>query len=274
MAVRLDRLLHGVLDELRIHPVRKRVRALHGDTAVVDSTHAVIVWEPRRVVASYAVPVDDVAASLVPYAGPVPDPPAARPGRPLLLDPRVPFGVHLGAGTPLTLRGDAFELPGAAFRSDDPDLAGHVLLDWDAFTTWLEEDEPVMGHPHDPFDRIDCRRSSRHVVVAHGGHVLADTTRATFLFETPLPTRFYIPREDVRMDLLTPSESTTVCAYKGRASYWSATLGGESLPDIAWSYEQPLLDAEPVKDHLAFFDERLDVTLDGQRLARPVTPWS
>jgi uncharacterized protein (DUF427 family) len=76
------------------------------------------------------------------------------------------------------------------------------------------------------------------------------------------------------MDLLTPSKSTSVCAYKGRASYWSAEVGGETLPDIAWSYEEPLLDAVPVRDHLAFFDERVDVTLGGEPLPRPVTPWS
>ncbi|MGN6752100.1 MAG: DUF427 domain-containing protein [Intrasporangium sp.] len=274
MALRLERLLRDTLDEIRIHPVRKRIRAMLGDTTVVDSTEAVIVWEPRRVVASYAVPVADVAAQLIPYSGPVPAPPTPREGRPLLLDPRVPFGVHLGPGTALTIRTETSELPGAAFQPDDPDLEGHVLLDWDAFTEWLEEDEPVIGHPHDPFDRIDCRRSSRRVVVSHDGHVLADTTRATFLFETPLPTRFYIPREDVRMDLLTPTESTSTCAYKGRAAYWSAHVDGETLRDIAWSYEEPLLDALPVRDQVAFFDERLDVAVDGKRLRRPVTPWS
>jgi uncharacterized protein (DUF427 family) len=274
MAVRIERLLRDALDDLRIHPTHKRIRAMLGDRAVVDSSDAMIVWEPRRVVASYAVPTVDMTAELVPYAGAVPSPPAPRAGRPLLLDPRVPFAVHLGPGTPVSLRMHDRELPAAGFQSDDPDLAGRVVLDWDAFTTWFEEDEPVIGHPHDPFDRIDCRRSSRHVIVRHDGHVLADTTRATFLFETPLPTRYYLPRDDVRMDLLTPTDSTTTCAYKGHASYWSATVGGETLPDIAWSYEDPLLDALPVKDHIAFFDERLDVTLDGQALQRPTTPWS
>lgn len=190
------------------------------------------------------------------------------------MDPRVPFSVHLGPGKPLSLRVDDGELSAAGFQPDDPDLEGRVLLDWSAFTTWLEEDEPVIGHPHDPFDRIDCRHSCRHVVVSHDGQVLADTTRATFLFETPLPTRYYIPRDDVRMDLLTATETTTTCAYKGHASYWSATVGGETLPDIAWSYEDPLLDALPVQDHIAFFDERIDVTLDGKALRRPTTPWS
>ncbi len=272
--MRIAQLLGRALNDLRIHPTGKRIRARLDDTTIVDSTRALLVWEPRRLVASYAVPDAAVAADLVPFTGPVPDPPTPPAGRRLLLDPRVPFTVHLGAGIPLTIRADGRELPGAAFRPDDPDLDGYVVLDWAAFTTWLEEDEQVFAHPHDPFDRIDCRRSARHVVVAHDGHVLADTTRATFLFETPLPTRFYIPRDDVRMDLLTPTETTSQCAYKGTASYWTATVGDEALQDIAWSYEDPLLDALPVKGLIAFLDERLDVTLDGERLPRPVTPWS
>lgn len=274
MAVRIDHLLQDALDELRIHPIHKRIRALLEDSTVVDSTEALVVWEPRRVVPSYAVPRADVAAELVPYTGAIPEPPVPPEGRPLLLDPRVPFSVHLGPGTPLSLRVGEHELPAVAFQSVDPDLEGCVVLDWDAFSAWFEEDEQVIGHPHDPFDRIDCRRSSRRVVVSYDGDVLADTTRATFLFETPLPTRYYIPRDDVRMDLLSPTDSTTTCAYKGHASYWSANLGDEILRDIAWSYEDPLLDALPVKDHIAFFDERVDVTVDGEALRRPVTPWS
>lgn len=114
----------------------------------------------------------------------------------------------------------------------------------------------------------------RHVRVTHDGVTLADTTRATLLFETPLPTRFYIPREDVALDLLEPTDFHTVCAYKGRASYWSARIGDALLPDIAWSYPDPLHDGEPVRDLIAFFTERLELTLDGQAQPQPRTPWS
>jgi uncharacterized protein (DUF427 family) len=174
----------------------------------------------------------------------------------------------------LTLRTSAGDLPGAAFAPDDPDLAGHVVLDWDAFPQWYEEDEPVVAHPHDPFDRIDCLRSSRHVVVAAEGVVLAESRRATLLFETPLPTRFYLPREDVRLDLLEPSDRRTSCAYKGHASYWSARVGDRTVPDIAWTYDDPLHDALLVRGMVAFFTERLDLELDGAAVERPVTPWS
>ena len=275
MAVRIEHLLRKAFRDLRIHPVEKRIRASLRDAVVADTTRAVVVWEPRRVVPAYAVPVAALAGELVPWDGATPpEHPVSVGVGPPVLDPSTPFAVHSTPGTALTIRTAAGELPGAAFRPDDPDLDGYVLLDWDAFTGWLEEDEPVLGHPHDPFDRIDCLRSSRHVVISHAGQVLADSTRATLLFETPLPTRYYVPRQDVRMDLLTATETHTICAYKGVAAYWSATVGDEIVPDIAWTYEQPLNDAVPVRDLVAFFTERLDLSLDGEALARPVTPWS
>ena len=152
----------------------------------------------------------------------------------------------------------------------DPDLAGHVMVDWDAPDRWLEEDEEVVGHPRDPFHRIDIRRSSRHVMVELDGRVHAESRRPTLLFETGLPVRAYLPREDVRMDLLEPSEKRTTCAYKGHASYFSVA----GHPDIAWTYEEPLPEAAQVTGLLAFFDERADVTVDGDRQERPRTQWS
>lgn len=270
-------LVLGALPELRIHPVAKWVRASWGDEVLVSSTAAILVWEPRRVVPSYAVPRGDVAAELVPWQ---PDAPIAEAAVPFdgagrrVLDPRTPFTAHSIPGTAYSLRTAAGDLPGAAFAPDDADLAGHVVLDWNAFTRWWEEDDPVMGHPHDPFDRIDCLHSSRHVTIGSGGHLLADSTRSVMLFETPLPTRFYLPREDVAMDRLERSDRHTVCAYKGRASYWSARAGDRLLPDLAWTYEEPLHDALPVRGLVAFFTERLDLTVDGVLLPRPVTPWS
>lgn len=271
----MRQLLWSAIDDLRIHPVRKWIRATVDTRTVVDTRRALLVWEPRRVVGSYAVPEEHVAGHLVPVeeAGAVERPVTMEDGPPVL-DPSSPFVAHTAPGTPLTIRTPDGDLPAAAFRPEDEDLAGYVVLDWDAFTQWYEEDEAVVGHPHDPFDRIDCLRSSRHVQIAHEDVTLADTTRATLLFETPLPMRFYIPREDVAMDLLEPSAMRTVCAYKGRASYWSAQVGGALLPDIAWSYEDPLHDAVPVRNLIAFFTERLDLTLDGQAQPRPRTPWA
>jgi uncharacterized protein (DUF427 family) len=275
MATRTSQLLWSALVDLRAQPVEKWIRASRGDHTIVDTRRALLVWEPRRVVASYAVPDDDIAGKLIPATGtgaaerPVSIGEARR-----VLDPSSPFTAHTTAGTSLTIRTPYGDLADAAFRADDPDLAGYVILDWRGFTQWFEEAEPVTGHPHDPFHRIDCLASSRRVRIAHDGVMLADTRRATLLFETSLPIRFYIPREDVAMDLLVPTSTHTVCAYKGQASYWSARVGDTLLPDIAWSYLEPLQDATPVRGRIAFLTERLDLTVDDEPQPRPVTPWS
>jgi uncharacterized protein (DUF427 family) len=275
MATRTSQLLGRALEDLRVQPVEKWVRASHGDRTVIDTRRARLVWEPRRVVPSYAVPESDIAGELVPAEG------AAGDERPVsvgelrrVLDPSSPFTAHTTGGTSLTIRTTDADLGAAAFRAEDPDLAGYVILDWRAFTQWFEEDEPVISHPHDPFHRIDCLASSRRVLVEHEGVTLADSTRATLLFETSLPIRFYLPPEDVAMDLLVPTATHTVCAYKGQASYWSAHVGDALLPDIAWSYPEPLQDATPVGGLIAFLTERLDLTMDGEPQPRPVTPWS
>jgi len=160
---------------------------------------------------------------------------------------------------------------GAGFVADDDDLDGFVVLDFDAFTAWRTEDQPLMGHAHDPFKRIDVMTSDRIVEVACTGTVLARSRRPQLLCETHLPQRWYLPTEDVRLDLLEPSETGSTCAYKGRASYLSV-IGGPR--DIAWYYPEPLIDAEPVRGLVCFFAERTDLTLDGQPVPRPITPWS
>jgi uncharacterized protein (DUF427 family) len=276
MALQMSTLMGSVLGELRIHPVQKWVRASVGNETVIDSRRAMLVWEPSRVVPSYAVPVEDVDGALVPYDGDAGEARPVRMGRdgPSVLDPRTPFTVHSSPGAALSFSGRGTVLPGSAFAPHDAELSGYVVLDWGAFDQWYEEEEPVIGHPHDPFDRIDCLPSSRHLVVAMNGQVLADSRRPTLLFETPLPVRYYLPPEDVNMDLLQRSSTRTVCAYKGSASYWSMNAEEASVPDIAWSYEDPLHDALPVRGMISFFTERTDLTIDGEATARPMTPWS
>jgi uncharacterized protein (DUF427 family) len=159
------------------------------------------------------------------------------------------------------------------FRLAEADLAGYVVLDFGALDSWYEENELNVAHPRDPFHRIDVLSSSRQVGIELDGEVLARSSRPMLLFETMLPTRYYLPREDIRAELI-PSTTRTHCAYKGQASYWSAEAGGHHLTDIAWTYEAPLHDAARVRDLIAFFDERIDVVLDGERLERPITPWS
>jgi uncharacterized protein (DUF427 family) len=158
--------------------------------------------------------------------------------------------------------------------ADAPPLAGFLALYWDKMDEWLEEDEPAVVHARDPYHRTDVLDTSRHVKVSLGGEVLAETTKARVLFETGLPPRWYIPRDDVRTEVLIESEKETGCAYKGFASYWSASAGGLEETDLAWSYREPRRDAERVQGYLAFFDERVDIELDGELQERPITQWS
>ena len=193
----------------------------------------------------------------------------ARP----VLDPRIPFAVHSADGEVVDLHAAGRHRTGAGFRPADPDLAGLVVLDFGAFDAWYEEDELNVAHPRDPFHRIDVLPSSRRIRLELDGQVLAASSRPAVLFETMLPARFYLRRADVTAELI-PSPTRTWCAYKGQASYFSASVGGRLVPDIAWTYEDPLHDAAQVRGLVAFFDERIDVILDGERRARPVTPWS
>lgn len=278
MAVRVAGQLLASLGELRYEPTAKRVRAVLGDVPVVDSTRAVLVWEPQRIVPQYAVPVEDVLAELLPGQpgdGAASDAPV-RLGTdgPFVLTPAVAFSVHSSNGDVLSVRAADGERAGAAFRLADPDLAGHVVLDFAAFDRWFEEEEPVLAHPRDPFTRIDVRRSARHVRIEHDGRVLAESSAPRLLFETHLPVRFYLPPEDVRTDLLRPSRTVTACAYKGEASYWSLPSDGSTTEDIAWSYQRPLPDAVEITGMLCFFDERVDVMVDGELRERPLSPWS
>jgi uncharacterized protein (DUF427 family) len=278
MSTRLRDVLMQELGVLRHEPIDKRIRATLGGSTVVDSTRAMLVWEPRRVVPTYAVPEEDVRAEVVPVEGGTTEDPAgvgveAMGDAPQLagrrvLDPSVPFAVRSTEGQRLAVRVDGREAE--AFRAADPDLEGYVIVDFDGFDEWFEEDERNVGHPRDPFHRIDIVHASRHVRVELDGEVLAESSAPYLLFEPPIPVRYYLPREDVRMDLLQPSDTRTFCAYKGQASYLS---NGEAA-DVAWTYPAPLREAAEVTDRIAFFNERADVVVDGTRLERPVTPWS
>jgi len=147
---------------------------------------------------------------------------------------------------------------------------GLIEIDWGAPDGWFEEDEPLLGHARDPFHRIDCRRTSRHIRISVAGEEVADTHRAVALFETGLPTRWYIPRDDISAELARNDRHRTTCAYKGDATHWD--VAGERA--IAWSYELPLNDAMPVRSMIAFYNERVDIDVDGEREQRPRTQWS
>lgn len=273
MSLRMRELLMRSLDDLRHEPTEKRIRATIGDGIVVDSTRALLVWEPRRIVPSYAVPVEDVRAELVPSAVPRPPLPGAASPAGVLLHPGIPFAAPSADGEALDIRLGGETREAAAFRPADADLSGYAVLDFRAFDAWYAEDEQVVGHPRDPFHRIDIHQSSRNVRIELDGQVLAESSQPLLLFETGLPTRFYMQADDLRV----PSRSNdrrTYCAYKGEASYLTLELEGGPRDDLVWSYQSPLRDAAVLEGRIAFFDEKVDVVLDGERRDRPRTQFS
>lgn len=269
-------ILMGSLGQLRYEPVEKRIRGVIGGQVVIDTDRALLVWEPKRVVPSYAVPVGElevfISSADQSSAGETASPEVRIPrlGDRPVYDPSVPFAVHTTDGAVLDLHVGGAYLRGAGFRPADDMVSGYVVVDFDAVDEWFEEDEPNVGHPRDPFHRIEIVHSSRSVRVERDGELLAASSRPYLLVEAPLPVRYYIPPEDVSEGILKPSASQTICAYKGQATYWSL----EDEGDIAWSYPEPLREAAEVTDRIAFFNERVDVFVDGTRLERPITPWS
>ena len=234
----------------------RRIRAKLGGETVVDSRHAKLLHE-HGLLPIYYFPRDEVRAELLvqsdrhttcPYKGVASY-----------------WSVHAGG----KVAEDAvWSYPDPI--EDAPPLSGYFAFYWNKMDEWFEEDEPAIVHARDPYHRVDVLDTSRHVRIALDGEVLADTTRARVLYETGLPPRWYIPSEDVRMDLLTPTDMQTGCAYKGYARYWS--FGDEE--DLVWSYPEPRHEVARIKDYLAFFNERVDIEVDGERQERPVTQWS
>jgi len=167
---------------------------------------------------------------------------------------------------------------GAAWAHEDPTgpmaaLADHVTFSWRQLE-WYEEDERVVMHARDPYKRVDTLHSSRHVQVYVAGELIADSVRPLLLLETLLPVRYYLPYEDFRIEFLTGSNAVSTCPYKGEARYWSVRVGDTAEPDLVWSYPHPIPEIPKIRDLLSFYNERVDLVVDGEPLPRPVTPWS
>ncbi|PYI67905.1 hypothetical protein CVV68_08575 [Arthrobacter livingstonensis] len=251
MATKISDALQALSDELRFEPTTKRIRAMLGDDVVLDSRGAVALWEPGRVVPCYAAPANDVVGVLSPAT-----PAQPWPDMPTVLHPGIPFSRHSSPGTALDVSAGGQSAAGAAFELDDPDLTGYVAFDPAAFN-WLEENDAVQSHPRDPFHRVDIRHSARHVRVTAEGVALAESSNPVMVFETALAERIYLPPNDVDWDQLIPTDSVTLCPYKGSASYWR--LAGGSGEDVAWSYREPLPLAAEIAGLVCFYDNRVDV---------------
>jgi len=232
---------------VRVEPGLKRVRAYVGGELVVDTTHPLLVWENPNYPAYY-LPRADVVAGLTPTGTTIHSP-------------------SRGDTVHYTVKAGGKELVDAAWQYPESpleEIRDHVRFDWQALDAWFEEDEEVYVHPRSPYARIDILPSSRHVRVLIDGVVVADSHRPWLLFETGLPVRYYLPKVDVRMDLLEPTDSHTACPYKGTASYWTAVVNGQRHDDVVWSYPQPLPESTRIGGLVAFYNDRVTLEVDGQ----------
>ncbi len=240
----------------RIESSPRRVRGYVGHELLFDTTAARYVWEVPYY-PQYYIPRADVRTEL-------------------LHDEDHPQRVQFGPSHTFSLVSQSGTHASAArvFDEDAGDFAGLVRFEWEPLR-WFEEDEPIYGHPRNPYARVDALRSHRHVTVELDGVTLADTHSPVLLFETGLPTRYYIDRTDVSFEHLEPSGTQSLCPYKGVTSgYWSAHVGDTVHADIAWTYNTPLAAVTPIANMVAFYNEKLDITVDGVRLDRPKTQFS
>jgi uncharacterized protein (DUF427 family) len=233
-----------------IEPAPRRVRGYLDGELVFDTVGARYVWESKYY-PQYYIPLSDV--------------------RMILKDEAHAQKLQLGSSRLHSLVSSKRTVASAARLYDTGPVATYVRFEWEALD-WFEEDEPVILHPRNPYVRVDTLRSHRHVKIELDGIVLAETHSPLVMFETGLPTRYYIDRTDVDFSHLEPSETESVCPYKGVTSgYWNARVGETVHADIAWAYDYPLREVGPIAGTIAFYNEKLDISIDDVRTPRPHT---
>jgi uncharacterized protein (DUF427 family) len=243
---------------VRIEQGAKRVRVYLGGEVVADTIRPTLVWE-KPYYPAYYFPLEDVRTELLEADG---------------------GSVHSpsrGDATTYTVRAGSREAQAAALRYEDSpieELRELVRFDWDAMDAWFEEDEEVFTHPRDPYTRVDILPSSRHVRVEVDGETIAESTSPRLLFETGLPVRYYLPKTHVRMELLEHTDTESHCPYKGQAEWWSVRVGDELHEDLAWSYRTPLPESQKVAGLIAFYNEKVDIYVDGVLQERPRSKFS
>jgi len=243
---------------VRVEDGAKRVRVQLGGEYVADSRRVKMVWE-KPYYPTYYFPPEDVRTELFVPSGET----HRSPSR--------------GTAEIYTVKVDGHEAQAAArvwAEAKIEDLEGFVSFRWAAMDHWYEEDEEVYVHARDPYTRVDVLQSSRRVEVVVNGVKVADSTKPRLLFETGLPVRFYLPKTDVAMEFLEPSELTTHCPYKGTASYWNVVVDGEVAENIAWSYTAPFAESAGVAGFISFYNEKVDIMVDGEPEARPKSMFS
>ncbi|MFL6164442.1 MAG: DUF427 domain-containing protein [Jatrophihabitantaceae bacterium] len=233
-----------------VQPAPRRVRGVLGGRTVFDTRNASYVWE-RPHYPQYYIPLADVAADL-------------------LHDELTERRLSIGTGRQHGLRVGDREQPGAVAVFGIGKLAGLARFDWAALDAWFEEDEQIFVHPRCPYTRVDAIRSTRAVRVELDGVLLAESHSPVLVFETGLPTRYYLNRTEVDFSQLVPSDTETACPYKGSTTgYWSARLGDRLHADVAWCYDFPTWQLLPIAGLICFYNEKVDLTIDGERQPRP-----
>jgi uncharacterized protein (DUF427 family) len=244
-------LVGAALDVEHVEPTPRRIRVRLGSRLVADSRRALLMLRigPKGL-PTYFLPREDVVGGAL-----------------------VDAVTGADGQTTWTVAAGPDRAPGAAWTDPHPALAGHVTFSWRQLD-WYEEDEQVFAHARSPYGRVDTLRSSRRVQIRVGGETVADSVRPLLLFETHLPTRYYLPFADVRTELLEASDTVSQCPYKGRARWWSVRAGGVFVPDVAWSYPDPIPENPKIRDLVCFFTEHVDLLLDGVAQPRTISPWS
>ena len=239
-------------------PAPKRVRVMAGGHTLADTSRALLLFESDHI-PIYYIPVEDVAMDL------------------FVKGMRTHHSPWKGDATHYSLKGQEEAYEGIMWRYETPrpecpDIAGYVSFYWHEVDQWFEEDTEVFVHVRDPFRRVDTLPSSREVVVELDGREVARSTRGVFLFETGLPTRYYIPKEDVADGLLQPSDQTTHCPYKGEAHYFHAVTDSTRHENLVWFYPDPVHESDRIRGLVCFTAERVDRTLvDGVEIEKPQT---
>ncbi|HKY07061.1 MAG TPA: DUF427 domain-containing protein [Candidatus Binatia bacterium] len=239
----------------------RHVRVFFGGETIADSKRAKLVRE-AEVLPAYYFPKDDVRTDLF---------------RPSGHKEQCPIK---GEAAYWSIRNGDRSVENAAWTYANPSPAAeaikdHFAFDWPKMDKWMEEDEELYKHARDPFKRVDALPSRRHVRVVIDGQTVADSKRPTLVFETNHPVRYYLPQEDVRMDLLVPSATESRCPYKGPASYWSVKMGDDTFKDLIWGYMETIPEMPKIKGLLCFFHERgCDIYVDGELVPAPRTKWA
>lgn len=241
-----------------LEPSARRIRVLVDEQVVVDSRAPLVLHEHAHL-PMYYFPPEHVRTELLEPSDHVTKSPVK------------------GAATYWHLRVGDRLIENAVWAYRDPgyrpDLSPYLAFSYPAMDRWLEEDREIVGHARDPYHRVDAVASSRHIRISKDGTVLAESDRPVVIFETGLPARWYLPAADIRASL-TPSDLRTTCTYKGKARYFVVDGPNGPMPNLAWTYDEPQPEVSPVTGLVCFFNEQVDVDIDGERERTSWTPWA